>query len=204
MSFCTLYLVRHGQTIGNVNKLIHGHTNAPLTDAGVLQAHERKVSLKDIQFTHVYSSDLIRAHKTAEILNLEHELKIVTTPQLRERNYGLYEGKHQDEAKKQLWDLLTNKSDHPHIKESGVETNEQMVERGMSFLKKLSARHLGETVLVVTHGGLMRVILQHLNYFRKSEFRPGAIDNLAYIKLESDGDTFTVKETAGVFIEKKL
>jgi alpha-ribazole phosphatase/probable phosphoglycerate mutase len=202
MSFCTLYLVRHGQTIGNVNKLIHGHTNAPLTEMGMVQAHDRKVNLKDIHFTHIYSSDLVRAHKTAEILNLEHALKIDVTPELRERNYGLYEGKHQDEAKKQLWDLLTNNSNHPHIKESGVETNEQMVERGISFLKKLSALHLGETILVVTHGGLMRVILQHLNYFKKSQFRPGSIENLAFIKLESDGNSFTVKETSGVFIEK--
>lgn len=198
-----LYLVRHGQTQWNIDHIIQGQTDIPLTKIGEQQAHDQRENLKDISFSKVYSSDLIRAHRTAEILNLEKKLAIQTTETLRERQFGSYQGKSmQSEERKRLWSLLAYYSEHPHIKESGVETNEQMVGRSITFLREISIAHPGENILVVTHGGIMRVLLLHLGYAKEEEFPTGAIQNLAYIKLGCDGVDFVVKETSGITFKR--
>ena len=196
--YCTLYLVRHGQTQWNVDQLIQGQTDVPLTKRGEKQAHEQRVQLQTISFTHIYSSDLIRAHRTAEILNLERKLAVQTTEAIRERYFGLYQGKTMEEGKRKLWDLLAHYSNHPHIKESGVETNEQMIGRSITFLRETSVAHPDENVLVVTHGGIMRLILIHLGFATEKTLPSGAIQNLAYIKLECDGVEFKVIDTSGI------
>jgi broad specificity phosphatase PhoE len=194
---CTLYLVRHGETQANVDLLIHGHSNVPLTKAGEQQAKERRDHLRKIHFAKIYSSDLIRANQTAEILNLDRKLPHETSELLRERNYGVYEGKPR-ETSKQLWEYLNTNPSHPHVAESKVETSEHMAERALPYLKKISVAHQGENILVVTHGGLMRVILIHLGYAKIEQFSRHAIPNLAYFKLECDGESFKVKGSEGV------
>lgn len=200
---CTLYLVRHGQTQWNVDKIIQGHINIPLTEEGERQAYEQKENLKNIKFSKVYSSDLIRAHRTAEILNSDRELSHDKTAALRERNFGTYEGKSRENDKIQLFDLINSDSNHPHLKESGVESNDSMINRSLTFLRKKSLKHVGKNVLVVSHGGLIREILIHLKYAKADDFPPRSIKNLAYIKLECDGITFTVKETFGIVLNDK-
>lgn len=199
---CTLYLIRHGQTQWNVDHRIQGHTDTTLTKEGEDQAHKQRKLLKDIVFSKVYSSDLIRAQRTAEILNLERKLALQTTKMLRERNFGVYQGKSMEEGKKKLWGLLDKYSEHPHIKESGVETNEQMIARVILFLREVSVAHEGETILIVSHGGVMRVLLRHLGFAQRNQLPSGAIQNLAYIKLECDGTNFKVKETEGISLQR--
>lgn len=199
---CTLYLVRHGQTQWNVDQIIQGQTDVPLTKIGEQQANEQRKKLKDVSFSKIYSSDLIRAHRTAEILNLEKKLALQTAVSLRERQFGVYQGKSIAEGKKRLWELLAHYSSHPYIKESGVETNEEMVERSITFLREISVVHPNENILIVTHGGIMRVILLHLGYAKENEFSEGGIQNLSYIRLECDGVEFRVKQTSGISLKK--
>jgi len=200
--YCTLYLVRHGQTQWNIDHIIQGHVDISLTKTGEQQAHEQRGRFKDIFFSRVYSSDLIRAYRTAELLNLERQLAIQTTEALRERNFGTYQGKSSEETKKKLWHLLTHYKNHSHIKKSGVETNDRMIGRSLTFLREVCVTHPGENVLIVTHGGVMRQILLHLGFAQESQFPSGAIQNLSYIKLEGDGVGFEVKETSGIAIKK--
>ncbi len=202
--YCTLYLVRHGQTQWNIDHIIQGHVDIPLTKAGEQEVREQRGRFKDILFSKIYSSDLIRAHRTAELLNLERRLAIQTTQAIRERNLGTYQGKSSEEAKKKLWHLLTHYENHSHIKKSGVETNERMIGRSLTFLREVCVTHPGENVLIVTHGGVMRQILLHLGFAQESQLPSGAIQNLAYIKLEGDGVEFTVKETSGITIKKEV
>lgn len=200
--YCTLYLVRHGQTQWNVDHIIQGHADISLTKTGEQQAHEQRERLKDIFFSRIYSSDLIRAHRTAELLNLERQLAIQTTKALRERNFGAYQGKPSEEAKKKLWHLLTHYENHNHVKESGVETNERLIGRSLTLLREICVTHPGENILVVTHGGVMRQILLHLGFAQESQFPSGAIQNLAYIKLRGNGVEFEVKETYGITLKE--
>jgi broad specificity phosphatase PhoE len=199
---CTLYLVRHGQTQWNVDRIIQGHSNIPLNEEGKRQTHEQRENLKHIAFSKVYSSDLIRAHKTAEILNSDRKLDHQTSNTLRERNFGLYEGTSMEQHRFRLWDLLAHHRDHPHIKESHVESDEQMVMRALPFLREVSTKNKGQNVLIVTHGGLMRTLLIHLGYAEVDDFPPNAIKNLAYIKIECDGKNFVINETSGITLNK--
>lgn len=196
--YCTLYLVRHGQTQWNIEAKIQGQLDIPLTKEGEEQAHKQRENLKPISFSRVYSSDLIRAKRTADILNIERQLAVQTSQCLRERNFGSYQGKTMEEGKRKLWELLVHYSDHPHIKESGVETNEKMVGRVITFLREISVAHPGETILVVSHGGVMRVLLLHLGYIAEEKLPSGSIQNLAYIQLKCDGIDFSVITTSGI------
>jgi broad specificity phosphatase PhoE len=201
---CTLYLVRHGETDWNISKTIQGQLDIPLNQKGEVQAKELRESLKSVHFDAVFSSDLIRAKKTAEILTLERQLVIETTNALRERAFGIYQGKSMDEAHEKLYKLLEEYKDHPHIIESQVETNEHMVSRALTYIREISVGYQNKTVLLVSHGGLMRTLLIHLGYCTSKQFPPfGAIKNLAYIKLSSDGSEIKVEETSGITLVKE-
>jgi len=204
MCICTFYIVRHGQTQWNVDRMIQGHTNIPLNKTGELQAHQQRDNLKHIHFSKVYSSDLLRAHKTAEILNLERKLIHETTTSLRERSFGLIEGKNMDNETQIIWDILAkHDGNHPHLKKVGVESNDKIMQRTLDFLQKISTLHRGENILIVTHGGVMKQMLIYLRYAKKTNIPPGAVQNLAYIQLECDGVHFWIKNTVGIELTKK-
>ncbi len=194
--YCTIYLVRHGQTEWNVKKLIHGHADSPLTALGKGQAAELASELKNIRFSVIFSSDLLRAKRTAEIIALEHKLAVETKKALRERNYGQLEGKPVEEIK--LLEELQEKADEYLYRSHKIESDSKMIARLITFLREISVAYAGEIVLMVTHGGLMRALLVHLGFGTNEELRGGSIDNTAFIKLESDGVDFFIKETKGV------
>ena len=197
---CTLFLVRHGETRWNAAHIVQGHTDIALNEKGESQANERGESLRHIQFDAAYSSDLIRARRTTELVLLERKLAIVTTEALRERNFGLYEGKPMDSKHKELCELLSKYNSHPIIQEGRVETNEQIVARVFTFLREVSIAHQNQTVLVGTHGGILRQVLIHLGFATEAALPAGSVKNLAYVELESDGVEFSVKEIAGVIL----
>ena len=92
-NFCTLYIVRHGETEWNVKKIIQGNEDIPLNKKGESQAKELAKKLRHIKFDVIFSSDLIRAKRTAEIINIEKKLIVQTTKALKERYFGKYQGK---------------------------------------------------------------------------------------------------------------
>jgi broad specificity phosphatase PhoE len=200
---CTLYLVRHGQTDWNVAKTIQGQTDIPLNAKGEDQAHELKNALRDVKFDAVFSSDLLRAKRTAEILTLERNLAIKTAEAIRERQFGVYEGKPMLDTFEKLHEYLDEYKNHPHILESQVETNEQFMGRVITFIREVSVAYSGKRVLLVSHGNLMRAFLIHLGYCTPKQFPVmGHIKNLAYIQFECDGVEFKVITTEGIILEK--
>jgi 2,3-bisphosphoglycerate-dependent phosphoglycerate mutase len=202
--YCILYLVRHGETGWNARKLIQGTTNVPLNKKGEEQAKALGRKLSDVVFNAVYSSDLIRAKRTAEIITLEKKLAIVTTKALRERYYSGFEGKSYTKYYKEIIELLkayrSAKIDKKNLK--GVETDDDMMGRLIPFLRELSVGYIGKTVLLLSHGGIMRTFLIHLGFGNHETLPPGSIANLAYVKLKSDGVDFFVEKTEGIKIKK--
>ncbi|MDO8609119.1 MAG: histidine phosphatase family protein [bacterium] len=169
-----------------------------------------------MHFDAIYSSDLLRAKETAEIAKLERKIVLTTTQALRERCFGRLEGKHWmtfDGELRKLWKKLGKLTDEErklhNLKE--VENNEQIINRCIPFLKKLAFAYVGKTLLIVSHGGVMRVLLKHIGFIptdkdpdlEKDEFRTIEILNAAYIRIESDGTDFNVKETYGIEIINK-
>ena len=74
--YCTLYIVRHGQTDWNVQKLLQGQQDSALTELGITQAKELQETLREIHFDGIFSSDLLRTKKTAEIMLVIKVMKI--------------------------------------------------------------------------------------------------------------------------------
>jgi broad specificity phosphatase PhoE len=203
-NYCTLYIVRHGETEWNINHTTMGQKDSPLTKAGIEQAHTTAKELKDIHFDAIFSSDSLRAHRTAEIIKLERDLVIQTTKLLRERTYGHFEGKPHDEymeATKQLREQLKQLSEEEKWKfkfREDVESDFELVSRFITKLREIAVAYPNKTVLVATHGGCIRMFLVRTGVYKKEELPAGSFGNAGYLKVLSDGVDFFVKEVKGV------
>ena len=164
----TIYLVRHGETQGNIDDKAQGHLDVPLTETGKLQAKAVAERLSDIEFDAVYSSDLKRAVDTAKAITAQHpELRIQTRSELREYHFGNYEDMPWDEVSNtdpqlfQRWKNLTTRID---IKFPGGESMRDAWKRVGSFLREVLADHRqgNKTILIVGHGGSLQAVLAQL------------------------------------------
>lgn len=196
----TFYIVRHGQTEYNKKEIIHGITDSELTDLGIKQASNLAVELKNIKFDFAFSSDLLRAKRTAEIIILEKNLELETTKLLRERHHGSLEGKPRiyydawDKALKKITD--EEKYVYKHGKE--IESDKEVVNRFIRFIREISIRYPGKTILAACHAGVIKAVLTKLGYGDYNLYSHGLIENGAYFVLESDGIDFFIKKTAGI------
>lgn len=195
-NYCVIYIVRHGETNENLNHIIQGQTNSVLNKTGKLQAKNISKKLKDIKFDNVFSSDLLRTKETAEIIALERKLKVETTKALRERRWGHLEGESTKiiSVIEQLKDKLDRVERLKYKPSPDIESDEEIASRAFTYLREIAVGYSGKTILIVSHGGVMRILLDHLG----KEVAHGAAANTAYIKLESDGVEFFVKETEGI------
>lgn len=101
-----LYLIRHGETTLNEKRCYYGFTDPPLNERGLWQAECLHKSLGEIPFDRVVCSPLLRAKKTAEIVLGDRKNRLVTADELREQNFGIFEGKTYEELKELYPDEL--------------------------------------------------------------------------------------------------
>lgn len=215
-NYSTIYLVRHGETEWNVLKKMQGHTDVELNEKGLSQAKYLADKFKTVPFGAAFSSDLIRAKKTAEIIALEHKIEVITKKVLRERFFGRLEGRswmEKDSELQKLWDKVATLTDKEREKHRlwRVENDADVMTRFIPFLREIAVAFAGKNVLVVTHGGVMRLFLQHAGFFpvRKTPIMKDgektyvhiSISNTAYAKIESDGVDFFVKKTEGIIFK---
>ena len=152
----TLILVRHGETDWNAQRRWQGHSDTRLNDAGREQA--RRLAEEFPRVDAVYSSDLARARETAEIVAGTIGLEVRLDERLRERGFGSWEGLTMDEIEsafpddKRAW--LAGSGPGALDAESFV----AFATRVGSFVEDVGRRHAGEEVLVVAHGGTIRVV----------------------------------------------
>ena len=137
----TLLLVRHGETDWNADGRLQGQTDRPLSDFGRRQARKLAGELADEELEAIYASDLVRARETAQIAGERLGLRVVLDPDLREKDWGTWEG------------LTAVERDQV---EFVGESTEEHQERILRALRRISERHPTGRVLVVTHGGSMR------------------------------------------------
>ncbi len=137
----TLLLVRHGETDWNAEGKLQGHTDRPLNDYGRRQARALAERLAGEEIEAVYASDLSRARETAEILGAQLGLPVAVDPDLREKNWGNWEGLTADERLR--------------IEYEG-ESSEDHRSRTLRAVERIVERHPAGRVVVVTHGGSLR------------------------------------------------
>lgn len=198
----TIYIVRHGESQSNVDEILAGHHDSLLTPTGENQARETARVLRHVKFDAVFSSDLLRTKRTAEIIMLERSIAVQTTRALRERHYGQFEGKPYDLYNKAVEALLQQyqklaETDRFRLSPHGVESRESVFTRFITFIREIAVAYAGKNVLLVTHGGVMRYFMIKIGFATNKELYHG-IKNAAYIKLKSDGVDFFVTETKGI------
>jgi broad specificity phosphatase PhoE len=137
-----LLLVRHGETDWNADGRLQGQTDRPLTDFGRRQARELAEELADEQLEAIYASDLARARETAEIVGRRLDLAVALDTDLREKDWGTWEG------------LTAVERDRVEFVGESTEEHQARILRALG---RIAERHPdGGRVLVVTHGGSMR------------------------------------------------
>lgn len=142
----TLYLVRHGETVDNVSRIMQGQTQGRLTDEGRRQAHDVGGRLAREHIDVYMSSDLWRAVETCRIIiGGGREAAIVTTPLLRERDWGGFTGRYIPDLKDAVWP-------------DDVETLEAMMRRAAAFIALVRRDYAGKRVLAVGHGIINKAI----------------------------------------------
>jgi probable phosphoglycerate mutase len=151
----TILLARHGETDWNSERRWQGQADRPLNEVGREQARELAETLTDRAIDVVYSSDLLRAHETALIVGKRLGLPVSVDAGLREVDVGDWSGRVHSEIEG------LDPDGYRRWREGGKgwaggESYEEMGERVVAAVLQLAARHPGETVLIVTHGGSIR------------------------------------------------
>jgi broad specificity phosphatase PhoE len=170
-----ILLVRHGQSEWNASGRWQGQADPPLSELGEEQAVAAARALGMVDA--IYASDLVRAHHTAELVAAQLGSDVVVAPNLRERSAGEWEGRTRAEIEAGWPGYLDN-----HLRPAGYEPDASVLERVMTALDAIAAAHDGD-VLVITHGGVVRVVERHLG----GDDADGLIPNLGGRWLEHDG-----------------
>ena len=159
----TLLIVRHGETEWNAEGRIQGHTDIGLSENGAQQARSLGQRLADRQIDVAYSSDLKRTSETARLALGDRNVVLNETPRLREYHKGIFEGMTLTEIQTQFPDEYPKylEKDLSYAPEGG-ETTRDVSTRMASIFQEIKAKHLDETVLVVSHGGALRAAMVSL------------------------------------------
>lgn len=193
----TFYIVRHGQTEWNVKGLMQGQKDSILTMVGEEQAKNVAKELQPIKFDAAFSSDLVRAKRTAEIIALDDKLAVQTSKLLRERAFGKLEGQPYEAIKtyENFYLALNDQDKLKYRVDENSETDEEVVFRMIRFIRETAIIYPGKTVLIVSHGDIMHKFLIHLGFAAHANLPVWGLGNTCYIKIETDGTDFFVKET---------
>ncbi|HVI47213.1 MAG TPA: histidine phosphatase family protein [Chitinophaga sp.] len=149
-------IIRHGTTSWNKAGRMQGNSDIPLDEEGMEQARRLSIRLAEEKWDLLYSSHLIRAKQTATFIA---ETTGLNGPLLDERlgeaGGGLLEGTTEEER------IVKWGKDWRQL-DLGMESNQQVVTRGMSFIKELTSGHPGKHIVLVSHGSFIRQLVAHL------------------------------------------
>ena len=182
-----LYLVRHGQSEGNVKRYFHGQTDYPLTDLGRRQAQEVAEKLRDVPFTRCCASNLQRAWDTASACLAHHpHITAEVCTDLREHFVGEMEDLPWEEAERRFPGLPDRfVSDWFHTVPPGGEDPQDMLKRVRRCIDGIIER--GEDTLVVSHFGTMSLITVSLGVMTEAEVIATGFTQGSYTTIEITG-----------------
>lgn len=188
-----LLLVRHGNTKLNSARIFVGHTDVELSVTGSRQVEKLRDRLSVEKIDVIYSSDLKRAYMSAETIASQHKMEVIACQELREFNYGKIDGSTFDEICRFHPKLAKQCAEWSlQLKFPGGESVDQLRQRVSSFLNRLHQYTPEQTVLIVAHGGLMRIMICLLLDMDLRHWRQISID------LASLSIVFTYPEMAVV------
>jgi probable phosphoglycerate mutase len=169
-----IYITRHGQTDWNTADKIQGQTDIPLNNCGREQALLLSPQIQSLNIKQIITSDLNRAQETAQLLNNHIRVPLMPDERLREINFGDLEGQPVSGLTPEIWDALSRPSNAFH-----AESLPEAYQRIRSFFSGLNSQ---ENTLIVTHGGLLKVISYYIKYPHRFDY-PLFRSDFLYISL---------------------
>ena len=186
--------IRHGETAWNVGNRIQGQLDVPLNETGRWQARRLGAALADETIDVVYTSDLARAHETAQALaSVPAARPLVADTGLRERHFGRFEGCTWAEIETD-WPLESERwrRRDPAFGPEGGETLTQFYERAVGAATRLASAHPGQTIALVAHGGVMDCLYRAATRVGLQAARTWLLGNAAINRLLFTPDGFTL------------
>jgi len=198
-----IYIIRHGETDWNKEQRVQGSEDIPLNAFGEELARVTAEKMREIPLEIIYSSPLVRAKKTAEILRGERDIPIVYDARLREMGFGRYEGTLVRIARSDPANPLHDFISHPdRYRARDGEQFSQVIARAHSFIQEvlLPAEGKYENVLLSAHGAFIRCFMRCIEERPLGEFWGGIpLLNCAVTLLELSGGAFRILEEGKVY-----
>ena len=185
--------IRHGETSWNVDTRIQGQLDIPLSANGRWQAERLAHALRGEPIQAIYASDLTRAWETAQYLSQTHGRQVIKEPGLRERGFGDFEGKTFAEIEALLPEQSMRwRRRDPEFSPRGGESLVALGARVVEAAERLAARHPGEQIALVGHGGVMDVLYRTATRLDIQAPRTWELGNAAINRLLWTPEGFTL------------
>ncbi|SNS76754.1 alpha-ribazole phosphatase [Anaerovirgula multivorans] len=184
-----LYLVRHGETNENRNSRFCGWIDVPLNDTGMAQAQKLEEAFENITIDVMYTSSLKRAKETAAFIKGNLQCPMHHIENLRELHFGRAEGLTIDEIKKchpEVYEGL--EKEYTKAKFPDGESLEDMHLRVTSTVDEILQQHIGKSILIVAHSGVIRSTVAHLITGNMKYHWNFKIDHCSITIIEKQGD----------------
>ena len=200
-----IYIVRHGQTVWNIEKRLQGRSDIPLTQKGIDLAVETGENLKDTEFDIIYSSPLQRALCTAKAIRGTRDIEIRTDDRLKELSFGDYEGHVQEELNQMPGSTFQYFFERPelYVPAPNGETLEALCERAASFMQNTIeplAAHGFHRVMIVAHGAINKALMCHVKKHGIPDFWSGGLQrNCNVIIIDYTNGIYKVIEESKIF-----
>ncbi len=180
------YFIRHGESEANAQKKFQGWSiDSALTEKGMQESKEIKEKMKNKKISAVYSSPAKRCTQTAEII---FENGCIIDDRLKERGLGEWEGKTKYYVKEK-WpeEYAQYKLNRDTRKVKGSEQFEELEARGKQFLHEIIAKHDGQKVAVISHGGWIKAMIMEIMGLPREELTEMKIPNLSVYEVIFSG-----------------
>ncbi len=187
------YLIRHGQTAWNKDRVFRGRIDVPLDDTGCAEAEAVARWIEDVKLDHIYSSPLSRAVETATILARNRGLNVRKLEGLQDINYGKWQGLPEIEVRRTYPELIREWETSPHqVTFPEGESLASVRARSLDCVRELTRRHPGETLALVSHRVVLKVLCLALLGLPDSHFWQIQQDTCCINRFRQDGQSATV------------
>ena len=200
MNCCNLFIVRHTETIGNVEKRLSGRKDYPISSEGEKYIQKLTIALKNIKFDKIYASTSKRTFFTVEPLAKINKLSIIELEDLCEMNFGIYDGLKWDEINK-----LNPKIKQLHIETNQIigiknqESSEAVASRMYNCIYKIAKSNLGNTILICSHGVAIEAFLRKISNVEFTQERKKYCQHNTSINiLTFSNNQFYIKEIGNI------